>query len=228
MRALLLSEDESLIITIIINIIIIIIIELTCPIGVRLPQTRPLMPEMNQTYFSLLWNTWWKNLFWGIMFNFFSWFCSMFICGNNFHLKVDINAVDFSLSTGPNLKMLVILKRYFWSAASIYCQLLKLANSHLDALELRCNVIASTSVAESWSIEIMLLLHSMLLILMATYVCTDINGVSNTEHCLPSAMNGREPVKVTLEKTQGDPGKKVKKTLEKNQSQPRQKENIGF
>ena len=92
---------------------------------------------------------------------------------------------------------------------------------------------------------------------MATYVCTDINGVSNTEHCLPSAMNGREPVKVTLEKTQGnpgkkskrpwkkikktleklkvtlekgkkDPGKKVKKTLEKNQSQPRQKENIGF
>ena len=100
----------------------------------------------------------------------FSWFCLMFICGIDFHLKVDINAVDFSLSTGPNLKILVILKWYFWSAASIYCQLLKLANSHLDALELRCNVIASTSVAESWSIEIMLLLHSMLLILMATYV----------------------------------------------------------
>ena len=49
----------------------------------------------------------------------------MFICGNNFHLKVDINAVDFSLSTRPNLKILEILKKIFLVSSIIILRIIK-------------------------------------------------------------------------------------------------------
>ena len=36
--------------------------------------------------------------------------------------------------------------------------------------------------------------------LVMTYVCMDINGVSNAELGLPGPVDGGEPVKVTLDK----------------------------
>ena len=78
--------------------------------------------------------------------------------------------------------------------------------SHLNALELCCNMIASPGVAEPWSMKIVMLMVVLVIwvmtfvVLVMTYVCMDINGVSNAELGLPGPVDGGEPVKVTLHK----------------------------
>ena len=67
-------------------------------------------------------------------------------------------------------------------------------------------MIASPGVAEPWSMKIVMLMVVLVIwvmtfvVLVMTYVCMDINGVSNAELGLPGPVDGGESVKVTLDK----------------------------